>query len=189
MTPTGLVAGGQATFDEWQRVGDVLKRLDASIQWLIGDWFAYGEQVWGQTYDQVSEATGYEIKTLYDYAYVAKNVDFSVRTEKLTFGHHKLVARLEPEEQRRWLEYAAIHQLSISQLRQAMGANSPTLSEQSEGWNTLLSPEIKRAINQLFSLGRKAGQGDRHASEKLLSQIEQHRKWLDALERMVRNQR
>jgi hypothetical protein len=188
MTTTGLVAGGQATFEEWERVGDVLRRLDASIQWLIGDWFAYGERVWGQTYEQISDTTGYEVKTLYDYAYVAKSVDFSVRTENLTFGHHKLVAGLEPDEQRRWLKYAVDHQLSISQMRQAMALTPPTLSAQSEGWSALFSPEIKRAINKLFSLGRKVGQGDRRAADNLLSQIEQHRRWLDEIERFVRDQ-
>lgn len=58
MTPTRLVAGGQASLEEWQRIGDVLRRLDASIQWLIGDWFVYAERVWGRPMSRFRKPPG-----------------------------------------------------------------------------------------------------------------------------------
>ena len=91
---------------QWQQLGQLLFRLDHSIQWLIGDWLLQGEaNNWGR-HDEIAIELGYEVKTLYDYRYVARNVHFSVRAENLSFGHHKLVAHLDPTEQRHWLSAA-----------------------------------------------------------------------------------
>ena len=99
-----LLAGEKS---QWQRLGQLLARLDHSIQWLIGDWLLHGEaNNWGK-HEEIADELGYEVKTLYDYRYVARHVHFSVRTENLTFGHHKLVAHLEASEQQRWLALAA----------------------------------------------------------------------------------
>jgi hypothetical protein len=182
LTAKGLITETGVSFDEWQQLGKILQRFEASIQWLIGDWMAYGERVWGQTYEQVAEETGYNVKSLYQYAWVSRNVDFSIRIENLSFGHHVLVAGLEPEQQRQWLEYALSGDLSISQLRQAMTVSPPTPSKQ-RGLDALFSSENKRRIKRLFSLGIKAGQGDQRAREKALSQIAEVRRWLDELER------
>lgn len=92
---------------DWERLGQLLFRFDRSMQWLIGDWLLQGEDKrWGQ-HEDIAAELGLQVKTLYDYRYVARQVDFSVRTEKLSFGHHKLVAQLEPSRQRHWLQRAA----------------------------------------------------------------------------------
>ena len=92
--------------ENWAQLGQLLFRFDRSMQWLIGDWLLQGERNnWGK-HEVIAEELGYEVKTLYDYRYVARNVDFSVRTEKLSFGHHKLVAHLAKAEQKLWLDRA-----------------------------------------------------------------------------------
>ena len=119
---------------KWDQLGQLLFRFDKSIQWLIGDWLTYGENnKWGET-EAIAQQMGYEVKTLFDYKYVAKNVNFSVRTENLSFGHHKLVASLDPEEQQYWLKTAEFGDFdestqtskswSISRLREEMKENS-----------------------------------------------------------------
>jgi hypothetical protein len=186
LTRVGLLVGDESvSFEEWQQIGQVLQRLDVAIQWLVGDWMAYGERVWGQTYEQVVEATGYDYQTLYNYTWVARNVDFSLRKEKLSFGHHALVAGLTPDEQSEWLNQAEAQNWSISQMRRAMKNDSPTpLASGAD--ESLFSPEIPRNFKKMFVLGLKAGQGDRTVGKKLLSQIEEHRRWLDDFERAVR---
>lgn len=125
----------------WELLGQLLFRLDHSIQWLIGDWLLQGEtNQWGK-HEEIAEALNYEVKTLYDYRYVARNVHFSVRTEKLSFGHHKLVAHLETHEQRQWLAKAASGDIdndnggyrpwSISRLRQEL-SDIPALQDSQE---------------------------------------------------------
>lgn len=52
-----------------------------------------------QVYDELEDITGYSRNTIQDAKYVAKNTS-SVRTEDLSFTHHKLVAPLQPEEQK-----------------------------------------------------------------------------------------
>ena len=117
---------------DWERLGQLLFRFDRSMQWLIGDWLLQGEDnKWGK-HEEIAAELGLQVKTLYDYRYVARHVDFSVRTELLSFGHHKLVAQLEPSLQRRWLKRAAAGDLdaasgeprpwSISRLRKEMAA-------------------------------------------------------------------
>ena len=117
---------------DWERLGQLLFRFDRSLQWLIGDWLLQGENNrWGK-HEEIAAELGLQVKTLYDYRYVARHVDFSVRTELLSFGHHKLVAQLEPSLQRRWLKRAAAgdgdavsgqsRPWSISRLRKELAA-------------------------------------------------------------------
>ncbi len=187
LTAKGLVADDGVLFEEWQELGVVLQRFQASIQWLIGDWMAYGERRWGQTYEAVTEATGYKIGTLYEYARVARGVDFSIRIEKLSFAHHQLVAGLTPGDQRQWLVYASENDLSVSQMRKAMEGNTPALPAP-RMYDRLFARENKPNISRIEKLYIRAGQGDRRATENLLSQIEQHRRWLDEIEHLVRGQ-
>lgn len=140
MTEIGLDPENMSLDEEnWKQLGRVLFRFDKSIQWLIGDWLLYGENnKWGET-AKIADQMGYEVKTLYDYKYVAQNVNFSVRTENLSFGHHKLVSKLDPEEQQYWLEKAAYgdvneatqtaHSWSISRLRDEMKGKPETENE------------------------------------------------------------
>ena len=114
---------------DWERLGQLLFRFDRSMQWLIGDWLLQGEgNKWGQ-HEEIAAELGLQVKTLYDYRYVARHVRFSVRTELLSFGHHKLVAQLEPSQQQRWLQRAVSGDAdgesrpwSVSRLRKEMAA-------------------------------------------------------------------
>lgn len=87
---------------------DFLFQLEGSIGWMIGDILSYGEKrAWGSFYDAAMQKYSREYDTLADYVYVASNVQFSVRTEKLTFTHHKVVAAMDRDGQLLWLDYAA----------------------------------------------------------------------------------
>lgn len=109
-----------SSYDDWMELGSLLRQIHGSLQWLLGDWIAMGEAIYGQTYDQIAMLTGYETKTLYEYAYVARSIQFSIRMENLSFAHHQLVAGFEPDLQRQWLAYATEHGLSVARMRQAM---------------------------------------------------------------------
>jgi len=121
-TPIGLELVGEQipTTNDLQNLGRVLKQLEGSIQWLIGDWVIAGETVeWGKI-SEFADEIGFDVQSVYDCSYVARKVDFSLRSEKLSFGHHRLVAPLTLEEQRYWLTQALQNQWSISQMRDAM---------------------------------------------------------------------
>jgi hypothetical protein len=142
MTEIGLDPENMSLDEEnWKQLGQVLFRFDKSIQWLIGDWLLYGENnKWGEML-KIAEEMGYEVATLYDYKYVAQHVNFSVRTENLSFGHHKLVSKLDAEQQQYWLEKAAYGDVddatqtaqswSISRLREEMKGKPKTENDSS----------------------------------------------------------
>jgi|GEM_PF-2867130 len=99
--------------EKWLELGDLLFRFHQSIQWLIGDWLIYGDDnEWGET-EEIAKQFGYDVTTLYDYKYVANSVPFELRTDRLTFGHHKLVASKEAEEQQYWLQLAAAGDVNV----------------------------------------------------------------------------
>lgn len=123
ITPVGLIPPSDVNEAEYQNVGRALLRLDTSMQWLIGDWVVLGDNFkWGETYQMLADELGYEVATLKDYAYVARNVSSSVRTDGLSFGHHKIVTAMDEQEQRHWLEKAATDGLSIAKMRKAIKA-------------------------------------------------------------------
>jgi hypothetical protein len=186
LTSTGLMVERGATEEEWEKVGEVLHRLEGSLQWLIGDWLVFAEREWGKTYDAIAEATGYNKVALYDYKYVAENVPFSVRTENLSFGHHKLVAAKSAEEQREWLRYAEVEGLTVAQLRNQMQERKSLREIHPNGMGLAIDGGRKR-FDRLWKLAGQVGQPEFRASEQTLQDIQEMRDWLDQLESAARN--
>jgi len=67
--------------------------------------------------------TGYDIASLRNMAWVASRFDLSLRNDKLTWSHHVLLAPLDAEEQRRWLQHASEERLSVADLRLELRAS------------------------------------------------------------------
>jgi hypothetical protein len=55
-------------------------------------------------------------------AWVASQFDLSLRSDKLSWSHHVLLAPLEPDEQREWLEQATRDRFTVADLRAALRA-------------------------------------------------------------------
>ncbi len=91
--------------------------------WWVGDWLLYGTAKWGELYSQAAKVTGYDAKSLRNMRYVASRFDLSLRKDNLTWSHHALLASLEPEEQREWLERAVHDRLSVADLRVELRAD------------------------------------------------------------------
>lgn len=102
---------------EWVAVGRQFGAMSRVSNWWIGDWIEYGTAKWGEKYVEAARITGYDIKTLRNIAYVARQVDLSRRRDKLRWSHHAEVAVLEPQDQDRWLDRALADRLSVSDLR------------------------------------------------------------------------
>lgn len=186
LTSTGMHLPADMSEADWMAVGQILQKLEQSIQWTIGDWMAFAERVWGKTYAVVEELTGYSYQTLRDYAYVARNVPHEVRRADLTFSHHRVVASLHLESasapdlnaQRYWLEQAAEQGWSQARLRQeierALTAHLPAPAPA----ETLAAPRHRRVINRIWKQLR-AGQAVNRAD------IVHLRRWLDDIESVL----
>lgn len=125
-------------YDEWRQIGQRLLTVAEASRWWIGDWLVHGE--WGR-YGEAYRAAVEELELAYDavrdYAYVAGHVPESVRREDLSWRHHRLVAKLKPADQERWLARAAEHGWSVRRLAdeiaQATVKPAPTAQQVSAG--------------------------------------------------------
>lgn len=107
LRPVGMIfPEKEISLHDWNMLGDLLCQANNSLGFWIGDWINYGEARWGEKYADAMDLTGFEKQTLEDFAYVARQVQISVRTEKLTFYHHRKVAPLKQEDQVYWLKIA-----------------------------------------------------------------------------------
>lgn len=120
VTQTGLEVRDDISFEEWASLAPVLGDAARGVAFVIGDWLLYGDQRFGDgaeigseeplvrsdDYDVAIQQTGLDRSTLQAYAHVARKVPRSLRNKDLSWEHHKVVAKLPPSDQSRWLEVA-----------------------------------------------------------------------------------
>jgi hypothetical protein len=119
---------------QWVATGYRLGAIGRGSQWWIGDWLRYGVAKWGEKYAEAARITGYDCPTLRNMAWVASQFPVSLRSDKLTWSHHVLLAPLTQVEQRYWLDRAAEQHLSVADLR--IELRSARRAEQLEQRNT-----------------------------------------------------
>jgi len=129
---------------EWLATGRRLGAIGRCSQWWIGDWIRYGASRWGEKYADAARVTGYDVASLRNMAWVASQFDLSLRSDKLTWSHHVLLAPLEEEEKRRWLERAASERLSVADLRLELRSRQGGRSAQ--GAETSIASEIDEVV-------------------------------------------
>jgi len=120
LSKIGIEVVAPPSFDEWQDAVAFAQRAESGVAWWIGDLLNYGEAQFGEMYTQAMDATGLAYQTLADAKYVARRVEFSVRTENLSFSHHKIVAAMDQKDQTRWLKKASANSWSSADLRKAI---------------------------------------------------------------------
>jgi hypothetical protein len=111
------VPQGELGQSEWLATGRRLGAIGRCSQWWIGDWIRYGTARWGEKYAEAARVTGYDVASLRNMAWVASQFDLSLRSDKLTWSHHVLLAPLSADEQAHWLARARAERLSVADLR------------------------------------------------------------------------
>lgn len=115
ISPVGLQITSELSFEEWSELAVHIGRAARSVGFIIGDWLVYGQGLFGDdgfpekrvdsaSYQLALTATGLDLSTLQNYAYVSRNVPFSLRTERLSWEHHRLVAKLPEDGMRDWID-------------------------------------------------------------------------------------
>lgn len=136
ITPLGLRFHGQPDFKQWSALGIKIGQALRSMEFVIGDWLVYGEQNFIQKgpgrrtncdYDAAIRATGIDYATLRVYAYVSRKVNLLTRVNKLSWWHHRAVAKLPPEKQKHWIELTANHEERITVRRLLKSINADRL--------------------------------------------------------------
>jgi len=113
----GWVPNGELDVGQWAEVGRRIGSVGRNIQWVLGDWITYGNTRFGERYSRAAKITGYDTQSLMNMVYVASHFSVSRRREDLSWSHHEALASLEPDDQERWLDEAARHRWSVSDLR------------------------------------------------------------------------
>lgn len=130
--PQGSVDGGgvspvswsppeEMNREQWLDEGRKLGAVGRGSQWWIGDWIRFGTAKWGEKYVEAAKLTGYDEASLRNMAWVASQFDdLSLRSDKLSWSHHVLLAPLEEPKKREWLARASEEKLSVSVLREIL---------------------------------------------------------------------
>jgi hypothetical protein len=104
----------------FENIARYLGRLHDTSKWLIADLLLQAEQRFGESAYQIAAATGRSERTLSNWCWVASRIPPSRRRETLPMTQHALVAPLEPNEQKRWLDRAETERWSSRELKAAI---------------------------------------------------------------------
>lgn len=136
ITRTGLCIDSELSFQEWSELAESIGNAARSIGFIVGDWLVYGQSLFGNegypekrvdsaSYELAVAATGLDLSTLQNYAYVSRSIPYSLRTERLSWEHHRLLAKLPQEQQTKWIkdclaEENAGRRISTRRLRKSL---------------------------------------------------------------------
>lgn len=121
ISPIGIQVSGHLSPDEWKSLAGSIGQAARSVGFIVGDWLVYGQSLFGiegqpdkqvthATYQRAIEATGLDLSTLQNYAYVSRHIPYSLRTERLSWEHHRLLAKLPEDEQAEWIDRCLIEE-------------------------------------------------------------------------------
>jgi hypothetical protein len=153
-SPIAWTPNHELDAQEWVAAGRRIGTIGRCIQWLLGDWIAYGNLKFGERYARASQITGYDPQTLMNMVYVASRFAASRRREILSWSHHETLAALEQAEQDLWLDRAVAHRWSVSDLRMMLRTSRKRLlvklgeSEIESNQDGPESPEVEPAHRQ-----------------------------------------
>ena len=124
------------TVEEWQDLAASIGDVASSIAFIVGDWLVYGQGLFGtagfpdrkvdnQSYQLALAATGLDLSTLQNYAYVSRSVPYSMRSERLSWEHHRVLAKLPDGDKQDWIntceaEVDAGRRMSTRRLRKSL---------------------------------------------------------------------
>lgn len=131
----GVKFSENVTIEEWECFGEQIGRLVNSSQFIIGDWLNFGREKWDRAefkkrVDIAEVKTGLDPDTLRVYSCLARRVPFENRNPKCSFQHHRIVAKLEPKEQSKWLNIAEKKAMTGKRLKASIVSGKPLSVEE-----------------------------------------------------------
>ena len=121
LTAVGLEPVGTPSYEQWQAVGEFLKKSEGAVHFWLGDWLNYGETVWGEAHSQeLEDKYGYDYNTLAKDRWVAKKIEPGRRHPHLAFRYHEDVAAMKPEEQDQLLAKAELDGIDTEDFRKVI---------------------------------------------------------------------
>lgn len=128
----GLTLVSNLDVQEYKGIGHKFRTCQDSVMWWLGDWINYGRHTYGEKYteimrvfnDESPQGEGYQEQTFRAAAYVCARVPLLSRDNKLTFQHHRAVARFEDQREiQKWLKRARENSWTVEKLRAEIKAS------------------------------------------------------------------
>jgi hypothetical protein len=133
-TAIGIEITGDLSLDACMAALRELGVIERGSRWAIGDLLVFLGKRYGETYDAAADATGYQAQTLKNMAWVSRRVPPELRHEDVSWGHHRIVAKFEQDEQAEWLEKSAENGWTSAELsRELKRAGEPDNSDDDGG--------------------------------------------------------
>ena len=122
ITRIGMRFDAALTVEEWRALAPAIGDAARSVGFIVGDWLVYGQQnlfAWGgkddserfpdkrvkhPDYEFAVQATGLDYSTLQNYAYVSRSIPYSLRNERLSWEHHRILAKLPDDKLSGWID-------------------------------------------------------------------------------------
>jgi hypothetical protein len=115
ISPIGMQITRELTFNEWSELANHIGRAARSVAFIVGDWLVYGQSLFGTdghpdkqvdsaSYELAITSTGLDRSTLQNYAYVSRSIPYSLRSERLSWEHHRVLAKLPEADIKDWIE-------------------------------------------------------------------------------------
>jgi hypothetical protein len=120
ISDVGVTFTEDIAFQDWSRLMETLSRMETAFQFAIGDALAYGQTAYGEKYSQAMDSTGHSYQALANYCWVSKSVPIEVRQPGLSWTHHRIVAKLPPDEQESMLTASVHNEWTIDQLAEVI---------------------------------------------------------------------
>jgi len=120
LTEKSLQLPEDTTEDQWLRIGEQLANLHVGIQWIIGDWWAFGNHKYGDRKKLFKDGkwNGLTYQTCKDYGMVSRAFPEKSSRNDLSFTAHRAVADLPSKQANALLDEAMTQKLSVKKLRE-----------------------------------------------------------------------
>jgi len=165
-TPTRLNLKGEISYKRCEALARYIGGLRDATAWWMGDLFAYAKATYDDDHAyQLAEAFGRSPDRVSDYCYVSERVAAPERHPALSWTHHRAVAKLDPDEQRLWLDKAEDELWTASDLReQIKGSTRSRTGKETVGTATVgevrpVPSELEKAARAVVRAANPDGNG------------------------------
>ena len=129
----------ELTLKEWGDLAPSIGEVATAVAFIVGDWLIYGQNLFSmngindvrvnkvdqESYQRALERTRLDLSTLQNYAYVSRSIPYALRSERLSWEHHRLLAKLPDGDKQDWIdtcvaEEKAGRRMSTRRLRKSL---------------------------------------------------------------------
>lgn len=128
MLENGVTVHGEPSLSQYQSCVDFVERTHKASGWWLVDLIEYGDSRldFKDMVDAILDHEAITESTKKQYRYLGKALPHDNRVEGVPFGHHQVVAGMEPEDQQEWLERSRERGWSQGDLRKEIRAAART---------------------------------------------------------------